>query len=357
VKIKVIKECIQKLVEKRNLLYEEAREAMKEIMSGKTTDAQIASFLTAMRIKGETIEEITALSTTMKAFCKRIHPKVNGRLLDTCGTGGDRVKTFNISTTAAFIVAGTGISVAKHGNRSFTSKSGSADVLEKLGVNLNLEPKIVEKTIEDVGIGFMFAPSFHPAMKYAVRPRRDIGIRTVFNILGPLSNPADANCQLLGVYNDELVVPLAHSLRKLGCLEAMVVHGKEGLDEISTIGQTTLSWLREDGIQTTDLTPKDLGVRQVKPDDIRGGTPEENAEISFKIIMGKSNATDPRKDIVLVNAGAGIIVGGKADNFSEGIEQARESIVNGEAYKRLKMLVKSSNGDLSKLETLESIHG
>ncbi len=353
----MIKECIRRLVEKKSLLYEEAEEAMKEIMSGKTTDAQIAAFLTAMRIKGETIEEITALSTTMKAFCERIHPKVNGRLLDTCGTGGDIVKTFNISTTAAFVIAGAGVSVAKHGNRSVTSKSGSADVLERLGLNLNLEPKIVEKTIEDVGIGFMFAPTFHPAMKYAVEPRRDIGIRTVFNVLGPLSNPADADSQLLGVYNDELVAPLAHSLRNLGCLEAMVVHGMDGLDEISTIGKTALAWLREDEVQTMDITPKDLGIRQAKPEDIRGGTPEENAEISFKILMGKCNTTYPKKDIVLVNAGAGIIVGGKAEKFSEGIELARESIVNGEAYKRLKMLVKRSNGDLSKLERLESIYG
>jgi anthranilate phosphoribosyltransferase len=354
---KLIKECIEKLVEKRNLHYEEARETMKEIMSGKTTEAQIAAFLTAMRIKGETTEEIIALSTTMKAFCNRIRPKVDGRLLDTCGTGGDKVKTFNISTTAAFVIAGAGISVAKHGNRSFTSKSGSADVLERLGLNLNLEPKVIEKTIEEVGIGFMFAPTFHPAMKYAVGPRRDIGIRTVFNVIGPLSNPADANSQLLGVYNDELVISLAYTLRKLGCLEAMVVHGMDGLDEISTIGKTTLSWLREDNIKTLDLTPKDLGIRQAKPEDIRGSTPEKNAEISFKILMGKYNVNDPKKDIVLVNAGAGIIVGGKADDFSEGIELAKESIINGEAYKRLKMLVKRSDGDLSKLETLESIHG
>lgn len=353
----MIKECIQRLVEKKSLLYEEAEEAMKEIMSGKTTDAQIAAFLTAMRIKGETIEEITALSTTMKAFCERIRPKVIGRLLDTCGTGGDIVKTFNISTTAAFVVAGAGISVAKHGNRSVTSKSGSADVLERLGLNLDLEPKIVEKTIEDVGIGFMFAPIFHPAMKYAVGPRRDIGIRTVFNVIGPLSNPADADSQLLGVYKNELVEPLAHSLRKLGCLEAMVVHGMDGLDEISTIGKTALSWLREDEIQTMDLTPKDFGIRQAKPEDITGGTSEENAETSFKILMGKCNTTDPKTDIVLINAGAGIIVGGKAEDFSEGIEMARESIINGEAYKRLKMLIKRSNGDSSKLERLECIHG
>lgn len=330
---------------------------MKEIMSGKTTNAQIAAFLTAMRLKGETIEEITALSTTMKEFCKRIHPKVNGRLIDTCGTGGDRIKTFNISTTAAFVVAGAGISVAKHGNRSFTSKSGSADMLEKLGLNIQVKPKNVEKIIEDVGIGFMFAPTFHPAMKYAVEARRDIGIRTVFNVLGPLSNPADADSQLLGVYSDKLVTPLAQSLKKLGCIEAMVVYGMDGLDEVSTIGKTFLAWLREKEVQTLDLTPKDLGVKKAKSEDVMGGTPKENAEISFKILNGKSNVTDPKRDIVLVNAGAGIILGGKAKDFHEGIELARESIDNGKAYKKLKTLVKVSGGDLSKLERLESIDG
>ncbi|MFB0504578.1 MAG: anthranilate phosphoribosyltransferase [Candidatus Bathyarchaeia archaeon] len=353
----MIRECIRKLVEGKSLLYEEAREAMKEIMSGGATDAQIAAFLTALRMKAETTNEIAALSTAMKEFCHRIHPKVNGRLVDTCGTGGDRIKTFNISTTAAFVVAGARIAVAKHGNRSFTSKSGSADVLERLGFNLNVEPKSVEKTIEDVGIGFMFAPAFHPAMKYAVGPRRDIGIRTVFNILGPLSNPADAGSQLLGVYNDELVNPLAHALRKLGCEEAMVVHGLDGLDEVSTIGKTVLAWLIDDEIQTLETTPKDLGVRRAKPDDIMGATPEENAEISFRILSGNCSANDPKNDIVLVNAAAAIIVGGKAEDFDEGIEQARESIDSGEAYKRLKMLVKASGGDLSRLERLESIYG
>lgn len=350
----MITEGIQKLVEGNDLHYSEARDVMKEIMSGGATDAQIASFLTALRMKGETTEEIAALSTTMKEFCHRIRPQVNGRLVDTCGTGGDRIKTFNISTTAAFVVAGAGIAVAKHGNRSFTSKSGSADVLERLGVNINLEPKIVEKTIEDVGIGFMFAPLFHPAMKYAIGPRKDIGVRTVFNILGPLSNPAGANGQVVGVYSRELVAPLANTLKKLGCEEAMVVHGLDGLDEISTIGETILAWLRGGEIQTVELMPRDFGMRQVRPEDIRGATPQENADISFKILNGVSEGWDPKRDIVLVNAAAGIIVGGKAENFEEGIQLARESIESGAAYKRLKLLAKASNGDLSELERLES---
>ncbi len=329
---------------------------MKEIMSGQTTDVQIATFITALRMKGETPDEIAALATTLKTFCHRIHPKVHGRLVDTCGTGGDRIKTFNISTTAAFIVAGAGIAVAKHGNRSFTSKSGSADVLERLGFNLTVDPETVKQTIEDVGIGFMFAPVFHPAMKYAAEPRKAIGIRTVFNVLGPLSNPADADSQLLGVYTHELVTPLAHALRRLGCREAMVVHGLDGLDEISTIGRTILAWLRDDEIKTIEMMPRDFGLRRAQLAELQGATPEENAEITFRILTGRDDPNDPKRDIVLINAAAGIIVGGKADVFDEGLELARESIDSGKAYTRLKMLVKASNGDPSRIERLESIY-
>lgn len=354
---RLIRDCIQKLVERRNLLYEEAQEAMKEIMSGQATDVQIATFLTALRMKGETPDEIAALTTTLKTFCHRIHPTVRGRLVDTCGTGGGRIKTFNISTTAAFVVAGAGIAVAKHGNRSFTSKSGSADVLERLGFNLTVDPETVKQTIEDVGIGFMFAPIFHPAMKYATESRRAMGIRTVFNILGPLSNPADADSQLLGVYTHELVTPLAHALKRLGCREAMVVHGLDGLDEISTIGRTLLAWLRDDEIQTVEMMPQDFGLQRAQLAELQGATPEENAEITFRILTGRDYHDDPKRDIVLINAAAGIIVGGKADVFDEGLELARESINSGKAYTRLKMLVKASKGDPSRLERLESIYG
>ena len=205
----------------------------------------------------------------MKECCHRIHPCVKGRLVDTCGTGGDKIKTFNISTTAAFVVAGADIAVAKHGNRSVTSKSGSADVLERLGLNLKMDPTAVEKAIEQVGVGFMFAPAFHPAMKYAIGPRREVGIRTVFNVLGPLTNPADANAQLLGVYDWRLTEPLAYSLKNLGCEEAMVVHGSDGLDEISTIGRTRISWLRNDKVTTREMAPKDFGVKRAKIEDIK----------------------------------------------------------------------------------------
>jgi anthranilate phosphoribosyltransferase len=353
----VIKESIPKLLEGTDLTYEESRGIMKEIMSGNATSAQIAAFLTTLRIKGETVDEITAFTEAMKGFCHRIHPNVYGRLVDTCGTGGDRVKTFNISTTAAFVVAGVGVAVAKHGNRSVTSKSGSADVLEKLGLNLNMEPKAVERAIEKVGIGFMFAPAFHPAMKYAIGPRREIGIRTIFNVLGPLTNPANANAQLLGVYDSALTEPLAYALKNLGCDEAMVVHGLDGLDEISTIGKTAIAWLREGAVKILETVPKDFGVKPAKPEQIKGTTPEESAEITFEILNAFCRPNDPKKEIVLVNGVAGIIVGGKAGDFSHGMELARESIDSGAAYAKLKTLVKTCNGDMSKLEGLELKHG
>lgn len=353
----MIKEGIRKLIDGTDLTYEESQQIMKEIMSGKATSAQIAAFLTALRMKGETVNEITAFTEVMKEYCRQIHPQVEGRLVDTCGTGGDKIKTFNISTTAAFVVAGAGGAVAKHGNRSVTSKSGSADVLERLGLNLNLEPEAVENAIEKVGIGFMFAPAFHPAMKYAIGPRREVGIRTVFNVLGPLTNPAGANTQLLGVYDRTLTEPLAHALKNLGCEEAMVVHGLDGLDEISTIGKTVISWLREDEVTTVETVPKDFGVKLARPEDIKGTTPDESAEITFKILNGCCETNDPKTEIVLVNGVAGIIVGGKAEDFSYGMELARESIDSGAAYKKLKALVKASHGNLSKLEELELKYG
>jgi anthranilate phosphoribosyltransferase len=349
----MIKDLIQKLVGGADLTYEQAIEAMKEIMSGDATNAQIGAFLTALRIKGETSEEITAFTSVMKECCNRIHPNVSGRLVDTCGTGGDKLKTFNISTTAAFVAAGADVVVAKHGNRSVTSKSGSADVLENLGLNLNIEPKKVEKAIETVGVGFMFAPLFHPAMKYAIGPRRELGIRTVFNVLGPMTNPADANAQLLGVYDPKLTEPLANSLKNLGCEEAMVVHGLEGLDEISTIGKTRISFLKNKEVTTIEMTPKDFGVKKAKLEDIKGIAPEKSAQLTFKILYGVIKPDDPKREIVQVNGAAAIIVAGKAKDFRYGIEAAKESIESGNAYKKFKDLVKFSDGDLTNLEKLE----
>jgi anthranilate phosphoribosyltransferase len=353
----MIRESVQNLIEKKNLPFEESQEIMREVMSGKATNAQIAAFLTALRMKGETVEELIAFVEVMCERCRRIHPRVQGRLVDTCGTGGDKTKTFNISTAAAFVVAGAGVAIAKHGNRSVTSRSGSADVLEKLGLNLKMEPEVVQSAIEQVGVGFMFAPAFHPAMKYAVEPRREIGIRTVFNVLGPLTNPASANAQLLGVYDQKLTEPLAYALKQLGCEEAIVVHGLDGLDEISTLGKTAIAWLREGEVATMETAPKDFGVKKARIVDIKGTTPDESAEILFKILNGNCAVDDPKTEIVLVNSAAGIVVGGKAEDFSYGMAVARKSIESGAAYKKLKALIQASGGDLSQLEELERKYG
>jgi anthranilate phosphoribosyltransferase len=355
--MKMIREGIQKLIDGANLTFGESQEIMREVMSGKATNAQIAAFLTALRLKGETVEERVASAAVMREHCRRIHPRVEGRLVDTCGTGGDKIKTFNISTTAAFVVAGAGVAIAKHGNRSVTSKSGSADVLERLGLNLNMEPEAVQGTIEQVGVGFMFAPAFHPAMKYAIQPRREIGIRTIFNILGPLTNPASANAQLLGVYDSKLTAPMAHALKELGCEESIVVHGLDGLDEISTLGRTAIAWLKDGKVTTMETTPEDFGVKQARIADIKGTTPDESADILFAILNGYYAVDDPKTEVVLVNSAAGIMVGGKADDFSYGMELARKSVESGAAYKKLKALIKASGGDLAKLEELELKYG
>jgi len=350
-------EGIAKLVEGRDLARLEAEEMMDEIMSGKATEAQIAAFLTALRMKGETVEEITSFASVMRKFCCQIHPKVNGMLVDTCGTGGDSIKTFNISTIASFVAAGAGIAIAKHGNRSVTSRCGSADVLEALGLNLKVGPALVEKSIEEIGIVFMFAPNFHLAMRYAINPRREIGIRTVFNLLGPLTNPANAKAQLLGVYSEQLTEPLAHVLDNLGVERAMLVHGLDGLDEISTIGQTKITLLSRGEISTSHVCPEYFGARTVEREALEGSTTEENALIAFRILNGQSRSgareDDPKRDIVLVNAAAIIQIGGKAETAEEGMEAARESIRSGHAYEKLRFLIKFSGGDMSKLEELE----
>ena len=353
----MIKESTKKLVNRADLTYDESRAVMHEIMSGKATNSQIAALLTALRMKGETVEEIAAFAEIMREHSKRIKPRVKGRLIDTCGTGGDKIKTFNVSTTAAFVVAGAGVAIAKHGNRSVTSRSGSADVLENLGFNLNMTPEAVKQSIEQVGIGFMFAPAFHPAMKYAIGTRREIGIRTIFNVLGPLTNPASANAQILGVYTRKLTAPIANALKGLNCEEAMVVHGLDGIDEISTLGKTAISWLRNGEVNNIELSPKDFGVRKTELDAIKGTTPDESAETLYQILNGVGTNNQAKRDMVLVNASAGVIVGEKADCFSDGMEISRESINSGAAYAKLKGLVKASVGNLTKLEELESKYG
>jgi anthranilate phosphoribosyltransferase len=353
----LIKDAIKNLVNKSDLTFNESQEIMRKIMAGKATRSQIAAILVGLRMKGETVNELSAFTQVMRENCYQIHPQVRGRLVDTCGTGGDKIKTFNISTAAAFVIAGAEIAIAKHGNRSVTSKSGSADVLEQMGINLKMSPKEVEKTIEEVGVGFMFAPVFHPAMKYAVAPRKEIGIRTAFNLLGPLTNPASADAQIVGVYDIKLALKIANVLNKLGCKEAMVVHGLDGLDEISTIGKTNISWLKDGKIKTLDIVPSDFKVNKAKIEDLKATSPEESAKALFNILYGIYDIHNPKTEIVLVNSAAGIIIGGKADDFISGMEIARKSIASGAAYKKLKELIQKSNGDISKIEELESRYG
>jgi anthranilate phosphoribosyltransferase len=348
----MIREGIQKLIEGSSLTMDESGQIMREVMSGKATSSQTAAFLTALRIKGEAVEELIAFAMVMREHSSQIHPHVQSRLVDTCGTGGDKIKTFNVSTAAAFVIAGAGVAVAKHGNRAVTSKSGSADVLERLGVNLALEPKTVESIIEQVGIGFMFAPAFHPAMKYAAEPRREIGIRTVFNVLGPLTNPASANAQLIGVYDPKLVVPLAFALEQLGCEEAMVVHGLDGLDEISTVGKTTIAHLKNGQVTQIEASPETFGVKKAKTVDLQVSSLQESAQTLYRILHGELALDDPKVEFVLVNAAAGIIIGKKADSYCEAMQKARESLQSGAAYGKLEALVVASGGNLQRLEEM-----
>ncbi len=350
----MIREGIQKLIEGTSLTSSESGEIMREVMSGQATNSQTAAFLTALRMKGEAVEELIAFASVMREESSQICPNVKGRLVDTCGTGGDKIKTFNVSTAAAFVIAGAGVSVAKHGNRSVTSKSGSADVLEKLGLNLMVEPQRVKAMIEEVGVGFMFAPAFHPAMKYAAEARREIGIRTVFNLLGPLTNPAGANAQLLGVYDPKLTAPMAYALGRLGCEEAMVVHGLDGLDEISTVGKTAVAWLKQGKVTELEASPRDFGVKQANVADLSVDSAEESADAFVKVLRGSLAADDPKTEFVLVNSAAGIVLGGKADDFLGGVELARKSIFSGAAYGKLKALIGASGGSLSKLEEYEA---
>ncbi len=337
-----MKEYLNKVVEGRDLSEDEARGAMKAIMSGEATQAQIGAFLTAMRMKGETIEEISAFAKVMREFASSIHPKVKGTLVDTCGTGGDKMKTFNVSTLAAMVAAGAGAPIAKHGNRSVTSKSGSADVLEALGLRLDMTPEQVEKSIEEIGIGFMFAPTFHKAMKHAVGPRKELGIRTVFNILGPLTNPADAEAQVLGVFDAELTEKMARVLDRLGVKRAMVVHGLEGMDEISTVSKTQVSELKNGSVATYEIKPEDFGIKRASTTDLVGWDAAYNAKIAIDVLRDKQSG--PRRDMVVLNAAAAIYVGGRAETLEDAIELANASIDSGNAFEKLVALIEKSGG-------------
>lgn len=335
----MLKEAIQKLVEGKNLCEGEIIAALNCIMEGNATPAQIGSFITALRIKGETIEEITGCAKVMREKADRITLEKD-YFIDIVGTGGDCSYTFNISTAAAFVTAAGGVTVAKHGNRSVSSKSGSADVLESLGVNINLEPQKVKECIDKIGIGFMFAQTFHKSMKYAAGPRRELGIRTIFNILGPLTNPASAKGQLLGVFSDKLTEPLAHVLHNLGVEKAMVVYGMDGMDEISLSAPTKVSELKDGKVTTYYLNPEEYGMKLTSKDELVGGDSKENAKIILSILNGDRG---PKRDIVVLNAAAALYVGKAAEDIQAGIAMAEELIDSKKALDKLNELREYSN--------------
>jgi anthranilate phosphoribosyltransferase len=332
----MFRENLNKIVRKTDLNEEEMSEMISGIFSGNITDAQIGAMMAALATKGETFEELAGAAKAMRRKALRIQTSASV-VVDTCGTGGDHANTFNISTTTAFVVAGAGITVAKHGNRSVSSQSGSADLLEALGMKLDIAPELVEEAIEEIGIAFLFAPVYHGAMKHAAKARKEVGIRSIFNMLGPLTNPAGANCQLLGVYAPELTEMFAQALRILKSQRAFVVHGHEGLDEISVCGPTRISELKDGLIQTYDIYPENYFGDLASPEDIKGGTPAQNAKISLNIFEGEKG---PRRNIVLINAAAAFVAAGYAENLSEGIDIAKKSIDDGAAKEKLNTLIR-----------------
>jgi len=349
----MIKEAIAKVVSKRDLSEPEMEEVMEEIMTGKATAAQIGAFITALRMKGETADEITGAAKVMRAKAKKIN--INNHLvnidrdeiniedetvLDIVGTGGDGTRTFNVSTTTAFVAAGAGLRVAKHGNRAVSSLCGSADVLENLGVNLDVTNTDVERCIREIGIGFLYAPLYHGAMKYAASPRKEVGLRSIFNLLGPLTNPAGANVQVLGVYDPSLTEMMAEVLGRLGAREAFVVSGEGTYDEISICGPTWVSHLRKGQVENFQMTPEEYGFQRAVMGDIRGGNARENARIVRNVLDGEQG---PKRDMVLLNAAAAFVASGLDQNFQEGIERAKDAIDSKQAYKKLESLIQFTN--------------
>lgn len=335
----MIREAIEKITRKEELSLQESREVMEEIMEGKATAAQTGSLLTGLKMKGETSDEITGCAEVMLEKAVSISSRCNN-IVDTCGTGGDKTGTFNISTAASFVAAGAGLVVAKHGNRSVSSKSGSADVLEALGVKIDLDPKEVEIVLNKTGMGFLYAPHFHQAMRYAIGPRKEIGVRSIFNILGPLTNPAQAKYQLIGVYDPALVEVVAEVLMKLGIKRAYVVHGAGGLDEISTLGPTKAAHLLGDKIDILEIHPEDYGFPRRKLSDIKGGDAAQNANIILNVLSGKPG---PCSEIVILNAAAAVTAAGISATLQEGVGIAKESIYSGKAYEKLEEQIKLTN--------------
>ncbi len=329
-------ENLNTIIQRKDLSEEAASSMLMDIFSGEITESQIGAFMAALATKGETFEELAGAARAMRRKAVKIQALAK-KVIDTCGTGGDASGSFNISTTTAFVVAGAGVTVAKHGNRSISSQCGSADVLEALGVNLNLNPEIVEEAVNEIGIGFMFAPLYHGSMKYAGKARKECGIRSIFNMLGPLTNPAAASCQLLGVYAPELTEMFARALKLLGVERAFVVHGHDGMDEITTTGLTRVTELNDGDIKSYDLDPLAYFDEYADPEDIKGGDVKTNAAITLGLLRGNLG---PKRDIVLINSGCALVAAGAAQNIDEGINLAKESIDSGYALDKLEHLAR-----------------
>ncbi len=335
-----LRKALARITAGQHLTEEEALAVMEEMMTDKATPAQIGAFLVALKMKGETVEEITGMARAMRAKATPLETGLPN-IMDTCGTGGDTRNTFNISTTAAFVIAGAGVPVAKHGNRAVSSRCGSADLLEALGVPISLSPVDTAKCLKEVGLAFLFAPVFHQSMRFAAAPRRELGLRTVFNILGPLTNPAGATCQVLGVYDHSLTGVMASVLGRLGCRRAFVCHGYDGTDEVSISGPTRVSMLREGEVVTFDLHPGDAGIATADMETIQGGGPEQNARITMSILEGRKG---PCRDVVVLNAGLGLVAAGLAENLREGVDLACYSLDSGKALGKLEALVAFGKG-------------
>ena len=335
-----MKEAIAKVADRIDLSEEEAKSVMEIMLDGEATQAQIAAFLTALRMKGETLEELVGLASVLRDKAETISPEVSN-YVDLVGTGGDCTYTFNVSTTAAFVVAAAGLPVAKHGNRSISSKSGAGDVLEALGVNIMAEPALVKKCVDETGIGFMFAQLFNKSMKYVGQARKEMGIRTVFNILGPLANPSRAENMVVGVYNPDLTEQIAKAMARLGVKRAFVVSGADHMDEITLTGKTTVSEIKNGAVTTFEITPEQFGLKSCMLAELQGGDSRTNARITKAILTGEEKGA--KRDIVLLNAGATLYVGGVAQSIAEGVKLAAETIESGAAYRKLEQLIAVSN--------------
>ena len=335
-----ISEAIKAVISKQNLNEGEMHDVMNSIMTGQTTDAQIGAFLVGLSMKGETIEEITASAKVMRALATSVELSSNDYLVDTCGTGGDGLGLFNISTASAFVVAAAGGKVAKHGNRSISSKSGSADVLEAAGINLNISPELISQCIEEIGLGFMFAPAHHSAMKHAIGPRKELAVRTIFNVLGPLTNPAKAPNQIMGVYDKSLVEPIANVLKGLNSRHVMVVHSEDGLDEFSIANTTYVAELKDNNISTYTVHPGDFGLEEGNLDSIKAENAEQSLALINEAFSGKKGVA---RDIIALNAGAAIYVSGLVNSFDEGITKANQILSDGSAQDKLDAYILASN--------------